>query len=114
VGLTGIVYYLIAYAFMTIGAFAVVIVLRQRRHHRRRIGRPRRLYQRSPPLAVLLLIFIAFARLAILLHAGFMGKYFILLGLIEISSSRAGHFAALYLVPAVITYYFPRRRSRPG
>src|SRR6202166_5197301 len=29
-GLTGIVYYLIAYAFMTIGAFAVVIVLRQR------------------------------------------------------------------------------------
>jgi len=50
-------YYLIAYAFMTIGAFAVVIVMRQRGLIGDELDDLDGLYQRSPAVALLLLIF---------------------------------------------------------
>src|SRR5208337_810961 len=58
-GLVGIMYYLIAYAFMTIGAFAVVIVMRQRGLIGDELDDLDGLYQRSPAAALLLAIFAA-------------------------------------------------------
>src|SRR5208283_5003540 len=89
-GLVGIMYYLIAYGFMTIGAFAVVIVMRQRGLIGDELDDLDGLYQRSPAAALLLLIFML-SLAGIPPTAGFVGKYFI--------------FQALYIVPALY-YYF--------
>ncbi len=104
IGLLGIVYYLIAYAFMTIGAFAVVIVLRQRGWIGDELQDLDGLHQRNPAAAVLLLIFML-SLAGIPPTAGFMGKYFIFLSLIESHHPVLAIFAALYIVPALY-YYF--------
>jgi NADH-quinone oxidoreductase subunit N len=103
-GLTGILYYLIAYAFMTLGAFAVVIVLRQRGLIGDELEDLDGLYQRSPVAALLLLIFmLSLAGIPPL--AGFVGKYFIFQALIETHHPVLAVFAALYIVPGLY-YYF--------
>src|SRR5208337_40155 len=103
-GLTGIMYYLIAYSFMTVGAFAVVIVMRQRGLIGDELQDLDGLYQRNPAAAVLLLIFML-SLAGIPPTAGFMGKYFIFLSLIESHHPLLAIFAALYIVPALY-YYF--------
>jgi len=103
-GLVGIMYYLIAYAFMTIGAFAVVIVMRQRGLIGDELNDLDGLYQRSPTAALLLLIFML-SLAGIPPTAGFVGKYFIFQALIESHHPVLAVFAALYIVPALY-YYF--------
>jgi NADH-quinone oxidoreductase subunit N len=103
-GLTGIVYYLIAYGFTTIGTFAVVVVLRQRGIIGDELDDLDGLYQRNPAVAVLLLIFML-SLAGVPPTAGFMGKYFIFLALIESHHPVLAVFAALYIVPGLY-YYF--------
>jgi len=103
-GLEGMVFYLIAYAAMTIGAFAVVIVMRQRGLIGDELEDLDGLYQRSPAAALLLLIFML-SLAGIPPTAGFMGKYFIFLALIETHHPILAVFGALYIVPALY-YYF--------
>ena len=103
-GMTGIMYYLIAYGFMTIGAFAVVIVMRQRGLIGDTLEDLDGLYQRNPAAAFLLLIFML-SLAGIPPTAGFMGKYFIFQALIETHHPVLAVFAALYIVPALY-YYF--------
>ena len=104
IGLTGMIYYLIAYGFMTMGAFAVVIVMRQRGLIGDNLDDLDGLYQRSPTAALLLLIFML-SLAGIPPTAGFVGKYFIFLSLIETHHPVLAVFAALYIVPALY-YYF--------
>lgn len=101
---TGIIYYLIAYGFMTIGAFAVVIVMRQRGIIGDTLDDLDGLYHRNPSAALLLLIFML-SLAGIPPTAGFMGKYFIFLALIESHHPVLAVFAVLYIVPALY-YYF--------
>src|SRR6267154_5683233 len=102
--LTGISYYLFAYVFMTAGAFAVIIVLRQKGLIGEELEDLNGLYQRSPAAALLLLIFML-SLAGIPPTAGFMGKYFIFLSLIETHHPVLAVFAVLYIVPALY-YYF--------
>ena len=101
---TGIAFYLFAYVFMTAGAFAVIIVLRQKGLIGEELDDLNGLYQRSPAAAVLLLIFML-SLAGIPPTAGFMGKYFIFLSLIETRHPVLAVFAVLYIVPALY-YYF--------
>jgi NADH-quinone oxidoreductase subunit N len=101
---TGIAYYLFAYVFMTAGAFAVIIVLRQKGLIGEELDDLNGLYQRSPTAALLLLIFML-SLAGIPPTAGFMGKYFIFLSLIETHHPLLALFAVLYIVPALY-YYF--------
>src|SRR5882672_6823066 len=103
-GLVGIAYYLFAYVFMTAGAFAVIIVLRQKGLIGDELDDLDGLYQRSPAAALLLLIFML-SLAGIPPTAGFMGKYFIFLSLIESKHPVLAVFAVLYIVPALY-YYF--------
>ena len=103
-GLIGIAFYLFAYVFMTAGAFAVVIVLRQKGLIGDELEDLNGLYQRSPASALLLLIFML-SLAGIPPTAGFMGKYFIFLSLIESKHPVLAVFAVLYIVPALY-YYF--------
>jgi NADH-quinone oxidoreductase subunit N len=103
-GVTGIAFYLFAYVFMTAGAFAVIIVLRQKGLIGEELEDLNGLYQRSPASALLLLIFML-SLAGIPPTAGFMGKYFIFLSLIETHHPLLAVFAVLYIVPALY-YYF--------
>ena len=103
-GLKGIAFYLFVYAFMTIGAFTIVIVLRRQGLIGDEIDDMNGLIQRSPAAAVLLLIFmLSLAGIPPL--AGFVGKYYILLSLIQTQHYYLALFGALYIVPALY-YYF--------
>jgi NADH-quinone oxidoreductase subunit N len=103
-GIIGLFYYLIAYAFMTIGAFAIVVVLHRRGLIGEELSDLDGLYQRSPGAALLLLVFMM-SLAGIPPTAGFMGKYFIFQALIQSNHWILAIFAALYIVPAVY-YYF--------
>jgi NADH-quinone oxidoreductase subunit N len=103
-GLKGIAFYLFAYVFMTAGAFAVIIMLRQKGLIGEELDDLNGLYYRSPAAAVLLLVFML-SLAGIPPTAGFMGKYFIFLSLIETHHPVLAVFAVLYIVPALY-YYF--------
>jgi NADH-quinone oxidoreductase subunit N len=102
---TGIFYYLMAYAFMTLGAFAIVVVMRQRGILGDTLDDLDGLYHRNATAAVLLLIFML-SLAGVPPSAGFMGKYFIFQALIETHHPLLAVLAALFTIPAL--YYYLR------
>jgi NADH-quinone oxidoreductase subunit N len=103
-GMMGVAFYLFVYAFMTIGAFAVLIVLQKQGIISDELDDLNGLYQRSPAAAAALLIFmLSLAGIPPL--GGFVGKYFILQALIQTGHTKLALFGALYIVPALY-YYF--------
>ncbi len=110
-GLKGMAFYLFVYTFMNTGAFAIVILLRRKGLIGDELEDLNGLIQRSPAAAVLLLIFML-SLAGIPPTAGFVGKYYIFLSLIQAGGETGRHFyywlavfAVLYIVPAVY-YYF--------
>jgi NADH-quinone oxidoreductase subunit N len=104
-GIKGILIYLLVYTFMNLGAFAVVTSLRQREVIGDEIDDIAGLFFRAPTEAVLMLIFLL-SLAGIPPLAGFYGKYFIFLGLIE-----SGHYllAGLGVLYAVFGLYYYMR-----
>lgn len=103
-GLEGIAFYLFAYTFMNTGAFAIVILLRRKGLIGDELDDMNGLYYRNPAAAVLMLIFLI-SLAGIPPTAGFVGKYFIFLSLLQTRHYLLAIFAVLYIVPAVY-YYF--------
>jgi NADH-quinone oxidoreductase subunit N len=103
-GLKGISVYLFGYAFMQIGAFAVVIILRKRGLIGDELKDLNGLISRSPGAAVLLLI-VMLSLAGIPPTIGFLGKYYIFLALLQTGHIYLAIFAAAYVVPALY-YYF--------
>jgi NADH-quinone oxidoreductase subunit N len=101
-GFKGILLYLMVYTFMNLGAFAVVTSLRQRGVIGDEIDDIAGLYFRAPAEAVLMLIFLL-SLAGIPPLAGFYGKYFIFLSLIE-----SGHYvlACLGVAYSVFGLYY--------
>lgn len=86
-GIKGILIYLLVYTFMNLGAFAVITSLRHRKVIGDELDDLNGLYERAPVEAVLMLVFmLSLAGIPPL--AGFYGKYFIFLGLMN-----SGHYA---------------------
>jgi NADH-quinone oxidoreductase subunit N len=81
-GLKGILVYLLVYTFMNLGAFAVITSLRNRNVIGDELDDIAGLYSRSPVEAVLMLLFLL-SLAGIPPAAGFLGKYYIFLSLIE-------------------------------
>jgi NADH-quinone oxidoreductase subunit N len=104
-GFKGILLYLLVYTFMNLGAFAVVTSLRQRNVIGDEIDDIAGLFSRAPTEAVLMLIFLlSLAGLPPL--AGFYGKYFIFLSLMESGHYILASLAVLYAVFGL--YYYMR------
>jgi NADH-quinone oxidoreductase subunit N len=103
-GFVGIFYYLLAYAFMTFGAFAIVTVLHQRGVIGTELSDLDGLYQRSPAAALLLLLF-GLSLAGIPPTAGFLGKYFIFQSLIQSHHPVLAVIAALYVLPGIYIYF---------
>jgi NADH-quinone oxidoreductase subunit N len=94
-GLKGILIYLLVYTFMNLGAFAVIASLRQRNVIGDEIDDMSGLYQRSPVEAVLMLLFLL-SLAGIPPAAGFLGKYYIFLSLIESQHYALASLGVLY------------------
>lgn len=103
-GLRAIVIYLIVYAFMNLGAFAVIIMMRRKGIIGDEIDDLSGLMSRAPVLALLMLIFLL-SLAGIPPTAGFIGKYFIFLSLIGTGHYYLALLGVGYSVVALY-YYF--------
>ena len=101
-GFKGILIYLLVYTFMNLGAFAVVTSLRQRNVIGDELDDMAGLYRRAPVEAALMLLFLI-SLAGIPPAAGFLGKYYIFLSLIE-----SGHYglASLGVIYSVFGLYY--------
>ncbi len=101
-GIKGILIYLLVYTFMNLGAFGVITSLRHRNVIGDELDDLNGLYSRAPVEAVLMLIFLL-SLAGIPPLAGFYGKYFIFLSLVE-----TGHYAlaALGVLYSVFGLYY--------
>src|SRR6202171_5313989 len=101
-GFKGILIYLLVYTFMNLGAFAVITSLRQRHVIGDEIDDMAGLYRRAPVEAVLMLLFLL-SLAGIPPAAGFLGKYYIFLSLIE-----SGHYglASLGVLYSLFGLYY--------
>src|SRR5207302_5301732 len=104
-GFKGILLYLMVYTFMNLGAFAVITSLRQRDVIGDEIDDIAGLYFRAPTEAIMMLIFLL-SLAGIPPLAGFYGKYFIFLSLIESKHYVLASLAVLYAVFGL--YYYMR------
>jgi NADH-quinone oxidoreductase subunit N len=104
-GVKGIMMYLLVYTFMNLGAFAVITSLRRRDIIGDEIDDISGLFFKAPTEALLLLVFLL-SLAGIPPLAGFWGKYFIFLSLIE-----TGHFglAVIGVGYSVISLYYYAR-----
>ena len=94
-GFKGILIYLMVYTFMNLGAFAVITSLRQRNVIGDEIDDMAGLYKRAPVEAVLMLLFLL-SLAGIPPAAGFLGKYYIFLSLIESQHYGLASLGVLY------------------
>src|SRR5713101_5737290 len=104
-GIKGILMYLLVYTFMNLGAFAVVTSLRQREVIGDEIDDIAGLFFRAPTESILMLIFLL-SLAGVPPLAGFYGKYFIFLSLIESRHYVLASLAVLYAVFGL--YYYMR------
>lgn len=107
-GIKGILLYLLVYTFMNLGAFAVIASLRRRDVIGDEIDDIAGLFSRAPTEAVLMLVFLL-SLAGIPPLAGFWGKYFIFLSLIETGHYALAGIAVLYAVFGL--YYYMRIAS---
>jgi NADH-quinone oxidoreductase subunit N len=104
-GIKGILIYLLVYTFMNLGAFAVITSLRRRSIIGDDIDDIAGLFHKAPAEAVLMLVFLL-SLAGIPPLAGFWGKYFIFLSLVE-----TGHYALAVLgvgYSVISLYYYLR------
>jgi NADH-quinone oxidoreductase subunit N len=108
-GINGIGVYILVYTFMNLGAFLVLVSLRRGDIIGDDIEDLSGLMRKSPWHAVLMLIFLM-SLAGIPPTAGFLGKYYIFLSLIETGHYVLAVVAVLYVAVAIY-YYFRVVRS---
>jgi NADH-quinone oxidoreductase subunit N len=102
-GIQGILVYLLVYTFMNLGAFAVITSLRRRNIIGDDIDDIAGLFTKAPTEAVLMLTFLL-SLAGIPPFAGFLGKYFIFLSLVQTGHYTLAVIAVLYAVVGL--YYY--------
>ena len=107
-GIMAIMIYLLVYTFMNLGAFAVITSLRRRNIIGDDIDDIAGLYSKAPAETMLMLVFLL-SLAGIPPLAGFWGKYFIFLSLIQTGHYVLASLAVLYSVIAL--YYYMRIAS---
>jgi NADH-quinone oxidoreductase subunit N len=104
-GIQGIAVYILVYTFMTLGAFLVVAAMQREGVAGDTIDDLRGLIRRQPGYAIWMLIFLV-SLAGIPPLAGFIGKYYIFLALIETGHYVLAVIGCLYV--AVSLYYYFR------
>jgi NADH-quinone oxidoreductase subunit N len=104
-GIMAIMIYLLVYTFMNLGAFAVITSLRRRNIIGDTVDDIAGLYFKAPTEAILMLVFLL-SLAGIPPLAGFWGKYFIFLSLIQTGHYTLASIGVLYSVVGL--YYYMR------
>jgi len=104
-GIKGILMYLLVYLFMNLGVFAVITSLRREKIIGDELDDINGLFFKAPVSAVLMLAFLL-SLAGIPPLAGFYGKYFIFLSLMETGHYVLATLAVVYV--AVAAYYYLR------
>ena len=104
-GIKGILVYLLVYTFMNLGAFAVITSLRRRNIVGDELDDMAGIYRKAPSEAILLLVFLL-SLAGIPPLAGFWGKYYIFLSLMETGHYTLAVIAVLFAVLGL--YYYLR------
>ena len=100
--MAGALFYLIAYTFTNIGAFAVLTAMAKQSGEDQTFPAYRGLYRRSPALAVMMSIFML-SLIGLPLTGGFIGKYYLFLSAIE---ARLYWLALIGVLTSVVSAYF--------
>ncbi len=108
-GIKGIAVYIMVYSFMNLGAFLVVVAMRRQNIIGEDLDDFNGLAHRHPGYAVLMLIFLL-SLAGIPPTAGFLGKYYIFLALVQTGHYALAVVATLYVAVAIY-YYFKIVRS---
>jgi NADH-quinone oxidoreductase subunit N len=108
-GIDGILVYVMVYTFMNLGAFLVLVALRRANVIGEELDDIAGLMHKSPGYAILMLVFLL-SLAGIPPTAGFLGKYYIFLSLIETGHYILAVIATLYVAVAIF-YYFKIVRS---
>jgi NADH-quinone oxidoreductase subunit N len=108
-GINGILVYVMVYTFMNLGAFLVIVALRRQGIIGEDLEDISGLMHKSPACALLMLIFLL-SLAGIPPTAGFWGKYYIFLALIQTRHFALAAIAVLYVAVAIY-YYFKIVRS---
>jgi NADH-quinone oxidoreductase subunit N len=108
-GIKGVAVYAMVYTFMNLGAFLTVVALRRLNIIGEDLDDIAGLAHKSPGYAVLMLIFLL-SLAGIPPTAGFLGKYYIFLSLIQTKHYALAVVATLYVAVAIY-YYFKIVRS---
>ena len=108
-GINGIAVYVMVYTFMNLGAFLVIIAMRRANIIGEDLDDLAGLVHKSPGYAFLMLIFLL-SLAGIPPTAGFLGKYYIFLSLIQTRHFGLAIIATLYVAVAIY-YYFKIVRS---
>src|SRR5439155_1134438 len=103
-GLLAVLIYLFVYAFMNLGAFAVIILMRRKDIIGDELDDLSGLMARAPGMALLMLVYLL-SLAGIPPTAGFIGKYYIFLSLIQTGHYYLAVVAVAYAVVALY-YYF--------
>ena len=109
IGIQGVAIYVAVYTFMTLGAFLVIVALRRKNLIGEDIADFAGLMQKSPGYSLMMLVFLL-SLAGIPPTAGFIGKYYIFLSLIQSGKYGLAVIGTLY-VAVSIYYYFRIVRS---
>jgi NADH-quinone oxidoreductase subunit N len=102
-GIKGILVYLLVYTFMNLGVFAVITSLRRREIIGDQLEDISGLWFKAPTEAIVMMVFLL-SLAGIPPLAGFYGKYFIFLSLMETGHYALASLAVIYV--AVALYYY--------
>ncbi len=101
-GVYGALFYLVAYLFTNLGAFAVLTAMAQRSGEDQTYQTYRGLYKRSPGLAIMMMIFML-SLAGIPLTGGFVGKYVLFAAALQ---AGLGWLTVIAVVTSVIAAFF--------
>ena len=118
-GTNGVLVYLMVYTFMNLGAFAVITAMRRQGIIGDELDDMAGLMHKNPGYAMLMLVFLL-SLAGIPPTAGFLGKYYIFLALIQSGHYTLAVVATLYVAVAIYYYFkivrsmFIREETRKG
>ena len=102
IGIAGVVFYLIAYTFMNLGAFGIVSLIEGKDETNLNINSYAGLSEKSPMLALLLSVFM-FALAGLPPFAGFFGKYYVFISAVK---ANITWLAVIGVLSSAISVYF--------
>ena len=101
-GVAGALFYLIAYTFTNVGAFAILTAMAKQTGEDQTFPTYRGLYRRSPGLALMMMIFML-SLTGIPLTGGFIGKYYLFLSAIQ---ANLIWLAVIGVLTSLVSAYF--------